>query len=153
MWGLVCDFETRAKWDDRMVDFERLEHFVEDNCSIITMRFPKPPIPVVAQREVVIKGFRCENYFGENDHLTLGTSVDHPARPIGEGYFDYVRALGHIGAFRVCANPDGPGVLLAEVRHVDVQGAMPELVINQVAEWAPTINYSGWDKKYKAMTS
>ena len=54
-----------------------LERFPEDNCKILLVNLPKPPVPVFSQREVINKLFTIEN-FEEGVHLNLGCSVEHP---------------------------------------------------------------------------
>jgi len=68
---------------------------------------------------MVIKIFKIEN-FQENAHLNVGCSVDHPDRPIGEGYFDYVRGIAYTLAFVVKPSDSGKGVVLSEIRHMNI---------------------------------
>ena len=82
LWNLVKDIEERLKWDKRAVDPMVLERFPEDRCKIFTLKTPKPPIPLVAQREAVLKQFSIENW-KDGKHLNVVTSVEHPERPVG----------------------------------------------------------------------
>ena len=150
LWGLTGDVEERFKWDSRAQEPVVLERFPEDNCKIINIKFPKPPVPVVGQREIVTKLFTIEN-FEEGVHMNLGCSVEHPEKPVGEGYFDYVRAIGYTAALRVSAAASGKGVTLTEIRHIDLNGQFPQMVIDTIASWVPTLNYNGWNEKYQSM--
>ena len=52
-------------------------------CGTIYMVSPKPPVPIVAQREMVVKIFMMENGLGAGKHVTFAGSVDHPSKPVG----------------------------------------------------------------------
>ena len=151
LWDLTKDIDERLKWDDRAIEPEVLESSETDNYKIFTMKTPKPPVPLVAQREIVAKMFRIDNYKNQDENILVGCSVDHPARPVGEGYWDYVRGIAYMTGIRIQAAPDGKGVIMTECRHMDVQGQFPEVVVGQIANWVPTLSFNGWDAKYKSM--
>ena len=112
------------------------------------MKSPKPPIPFVAQREIVMKYFVLEDC-DVSKHMTLSVSVDHPLKPQTSGMFAYVRGLCYLGSQTVEPNPDGKGTLVREIRHIDLNGLFPEWLVSQITNWVPLGNYKAWNTKYK----
>ena len=55
----------------------------------------KPPIPIVSQREIIVKYFTIKNALQDGEHIICGTSCEHADYPIEDGMFSmfsFVRA-------------------------------------------------------------
>ena len=101
------------------------------------MTTPKPPVPVVAQREILVKAFTIPNGFGEGKHVNIAGSIEHEKKPIGGGFFDYVRGQLHLMSIVVDKNPDGNGTRCIEIRNIDMMGSIPAMAANQISRIAP----------------
>jgi hypothetical protein len=101
-----------------------------------------------------VKTFSLENFFGDGKHFCIGTSVNHPSKPASdvEGWF-CVRAYTLIGGYKVEANPDGPGVMMSEIRHIDLAGSMPGFIMSAVEMSVLPMNFDGWNSKYREVNA
>ena len=76
----------------------------------------------------------------------MGSSIDHP-----DGANDpnnYQRATAKLFSLIVEANPDG-GAKMTEVRHIDMAGNLPQMVIGKASAQMPVKNLSAWNKGLK----
>ena len=121
---LMTNFDERQKWDSRWEKLEVLERDDAQKCGVVYMISPKPPIPVVTQREIILKTFTIPNGLGDGKHIQIAKSVEHASKPQGEGYFDYVRGNLHLMALIVEKNPNGPGTRAVELRNIDLCGSI-----------------------------
>ena len=83
---------------------------------------PKPPIPVISQREICVHLVYEKDKLGAGKHIIAGKSIEHPDAPIGTGIMDYVRATSHCMAMVIESNPDGEGSKITEVRKMSLNG-------------------------------
>ena len=73
------------------------------------------------------------NGFGQDKHVNVACSVEHPSKPIGTGYFDYVRAQANLITAVVEKNPNGDGTKYTEIREVDLKGSMTYNVTHKLS--------------------
>jgi hypothetical protein len=134
---IVNNFEERMKWDQRWVEPELLEKFEDGKVLAIYTKTPKPPVPVVWQRDATVKAFRIDDYEGDKS-LILVTSVPNDTKPPQEGMLSsYQRGTAHLFATLIRRHPDGAGVVLDEIRNIDLNGNIPEMAVYQMSRWAP----------------
>jgi hypothetical protein len=119
-WAMLSNFEERAKWDEGMVDPTFLEKNDEEKSFVMHQFTPKPPVPILAQRDIVFRSFKIENVDGEGQHLSISGSIDHPSKPVAHGFLDYVRMVIRCGVIEISPNPKGNGTLFTEYRHCDL---------------------------------
>ena len=67
LWKMVGDVENRLRWDDKWVDGRILEE--REDSTVVYFKTPKPPIPMISAREMVIKFFNIQDGAGEGRHL------------------------------------------------------------------------------------
>mgnify|MGYP006893401975 CR=1 FL=1 len=84
--------------------------------------------------------------FQEGKHLQVGTSVEHAAKPLLTGYFDYGRQQIDLVSCLVEANPNGAGARMTEIRIFDM-GNAPGLMITAMANGMPPAMHKVWVEK------
>ena len=52
---IAQNMEARAQWDRRFENVEMLEKFPEEKCGIFFTTTPKPPVPMVSARDLLLK--------------------------------------------------------------------------------------------------
>ena len=144
LWAILIDHNSRVQHDDRWVTPKLLTDNGENGCQI-TIHTPKPPIPIVAQRELVAEFIYKKNHFGEGKHLICGKSFEHPDVPIKTGMMDYVRGTINCWAQVIEKNPNGEGSLLTEFRNLEMNGSVPTIAVAKMADKVGEMNYGLWE--------
>ncbi len=66
---LISDVSERAKWDSRWESHKIIEQL--DDHFVFFFTVPKPPVPMVSQREILTKTFVLQNGLGEGQHIMI----------------------------------------------------------------------------------
>ena len=135
LFDLTSDYEKRIKWDSKIIDAKILEKN-EDGSIMLHYYSPKPPIPIISQRELLTKLWRIKDY-KDGVYISVGCSVEHPDYPIGTGMFAYVRGHATVQGFMIEKNPNGTGSKFTEIRQFDLGGSIPGAVINKISGMLP----------------
>ena len=89
LFELISNIEKRVKWDERWVEGKVIQK--DDNSTILHTKTPKPPIPLISQRELVLQFWNIKNWQAGR-HLSISKSVEHADVPIKTGMFAYTRS-------------------------------------------------------------
>ena len=137
MVDLISNLENRIKWDDRWVGGSILER--TDDSAVMYAKTPKPPIPLVSERELLLKFFKVKDW-QEGKTLCICKSVEHPSKPIATGMFATVRADVKIQAVVIEAGPNG-GSQMTEIRHMAMGGSIPGVAIQKMMGVIPVKSF------------
>ena len=80
----------------------------------------KMPLPGISQRDYVIESLKLKNSSGEGIHNMVTLNRTDERKPVGAGFFDYVRLFVHIHGFNIEA--EGSGIKITEIRSFDMNG-------------------------------
>ena len=142
-FDFVTDMEERKKWDQRFEENKLVEEDKEENRAIVYVKTKPPPVPVIGQRDLLMTVFACKHAFGENRHVSVGQSCEHPDYPENSGWFGggLIRAHVHLLGALVEPNPNGKGTMFTEIRFVDAKGNIPDGAIKQLSKIMGKENY------------
>ena len=132
LFEFMHNLETRMKYDIHRVQQPKLLAKGEDWQAIYYIS-AKPNVPMVAQREMLVKNYTVRNFQKEGQHLSVNCTVSHPDHPKKTGMFDYVRMSMHIEGSLVKPNPNGKGSIVQEYRHMDLEGSFPSFTVPTLA--------------------
>ena len=112
------------KHDPRWCDPEFIET-KEDGSKILMMYSPKPSIPLISRRQMIMQIYTIKDHGGPGRHLEVARSVEHPSKPEDTGMFADVRAFIEVIGILVEKNPNGEGSRMTELRSIDLRGNIP----------------------------
>lgn len=116
--SLTSNPESRMKVDQNYIEAEILEKDLETNSTLLYTKLPPPKGPA-NQAELVIRWFD-HGLYEQDKYLSFSSSVEHPLKPIQNSLFALKRANRLCNAEVIQANPDGPGTLLTQYFHVNL---------------------------------
>ena len=131
-FNLVGDTKARLVWDHRWVKGSIIK---EDGDSVTMHCFsPKPPVPMVSEREFVTQIFNLRDVPAPGLFFNLAHSVNDPSKPVATGMFATPRGLVEVQGLLIEANPNGKGTKTTEVRSMNMGGSIPGAVIGKMKE-------------------
>ena len=108
------------------------------------IQLPKPPVPLVSAREIVVTLWKEEAY-GEGKRALVGRSTTKDGAPVNSS-----NQLADGRAFSAIVEADGDGSKLTELRFVDMSGSLLAAVVDKASKTMPGKNFDGWTKKLYA---
>ena len=117
-WECVSNWTKRKGYDARLSSTDILEE--DSNSALLYGVSDKMPLPGISQRDWVIESLKLKNGSGEGKHNLVTLNRTDARKPIGAGFFDYVRLYVHIHGFNIEA--EGSGVKITEIRSFDMNG-------------------------------
>ena len=94
----------------------------------------KIPIPMVDQRDAVLKSFPRKNYLlsttgGPSVHIVARSSIEHPSKPAG-AVSGFTRATQGLGGFKIESAPEINGSKITVINQTSLNGSIPQMLIN-----------------------
>ena len=133
-WEKVSNMEERVKWDtERWVVAQDLGEHEGGNAFYIQM--PKPPVPLVAAREIVVTFWNDESY-GEGKRAHFARSTTKEGAPLNSS-----NQLAEIKTFASIIEANGEGTKLTDIRFIDMAGSLPGMVIDKASKMVPDKNF------------
>ena len=126
----LSDTRWRMENDPRWCEPEMIEER-QDGSKVIFMCTPKPKIPIISKRQILLESFTLMNHGGEGRHLEVGRSIEHPSKPAASGMFADVRANITVIGILVEKNPKGEGSRMTEIRAIDLCGSLPGAAVKK----------------------
>uniref|UniRef100_A0A7S3FXL6 START domain-containing protein n=1 Tax=Strombidium rassoulzadegani TaxID=1082188 RepID=A0A7S3FXL6_9SPIT len=142
VYDLISNLPERLKWDKRWLEGKVVEDKPES--SILYWKTPKPPIPLVSSREMLVEIFNLKNGLGDGKHIQVMKSAEHPNHPVKSGMFADVRGTIVIYGTKIEKNPKGSGVLLTESRSFKMNGSIPGVAVSKASTVVPEKTFIGW---------
>ena len=129
-WELNSNVEKRIEWDsERWNKGKVIEK--KDNSIIINWTSPKPPIPMINARDMLVEFFVVPNGAGEGRNVIVGKSVDHASCPPPKGWGSNERGNVRMFGSIIEKNPNGAGSKITHMRNIDMVGKFPEVAVKK----------------------
>lgn len=136
MWEKVSNLEERTKWDDRWAKSEMLgDH---EGGQALYVQMPKPPVPFVSAREIVMAMWKLEDY-AEGKRAQCASSTTKEGAPVNSD-----NQLANAKLFSAIVEADGEGSKLTEIRFLDMGGSLLAAVIDKVTKNIGSRNFEAW---------
>ena len=126
-------------WNKQIQHNEVIEKNDSEKWMIQYQHMQKIPIPMVDQRDLILKAYPRKNYLlsttgGEPIHIVARQSVEHPSKPAG-AVSGFTRANQGLGGFKI--EQTSNGCRMTVVNQTNLNGSIPQLIINQAGASAP----------------
>ena len=124
----LANSAIRKSWDLKMTDLRTLgrEGNTETKYYVV-----KSNIPLVGDRDVVVKEEQVENYPGDGIYCLAFTSCEHPEMPVRP---NYTRASNHFTGYKFSPAPEINGAWMEWIQNLDVNGEIPAFVFRMAGE-------------------
>ena len=99
---------------------------------------PKPPVPFVSARELVITFWKIEDY-AEGKRAQIAQSTTKDGAPVNSS-----NQLANAKLFSAIIEADGEGSKLTEIRFMDMCGSLLAPVIDKASKNMGGKNFEGW---------
>ena len=80
MFELMGNIQVRMQWDERWIKPKILQQNA-DGSVIMHVNTPKPPIPLVSQRDLVLEMYSLKDVKAQDIHMVIAGSVEHADMP------------------------------------------------------------------------
>ena len=106
----------------------------------IYVQTPKPPVPFISARELVLTFWKDKSMFGEGKRVLFGRSTTKEGAPINSS-----NVLTYAKVFASIIEADGAGSKMTELRTVDMGNTMA-IVVDKASKAMPIKGLEGWHK-------
>lgn len=140
LWNKVSNLQERSKWDERWTKSEFLgDH---NGGEAIYIQMPKPPVPLVSAREMVLTFWKVEDY-GEGKRAQIAQSTTKDGAPLNSS-----NQLAQAKLFAAIVEADGSGSKMTEVRCIDMCGNLMGAIVDKASKNMPVRNFEAWNKAF-----
>jgi hypothetical protein len=102
---------------------------------------PKPPVPFVSAREMVITFWKDESILGEGKRVCFGKSTFKLGAPRNTS-----NVLAEAKLFAGIIESEGNGSKLTELRIIDMGASLSGFIVDRASKAMPVKNLEGWHK-------